>query len=142
MPLGDANRAIRSARRMFVLGRFERWRVTNPIRVIDGMLEELEQMNLRRARRVPITWEPRLALLAANLPPAVQADPAELRAGVSPNRLIEALFDVQDQLFDLKVGPLRRWLRDEEEETDAEAKPELEPQQDEIRETPSLPPAA
>ncbi len=115
-PLGDANRAIRSARRRFALGRVERWRVINPIRVIDEMLDELEQLNLRGARRVPIVWEPRLALLAANLPTPVRVDPAELRAGISPNRLIEALFTLQDQLLDLKVGPLRRWLREEEEE--------------------------
>jgi hypothetical protein len=132
-PLGDANWAIRSARRRFALGRFERWRVTEPIRVIDGMLGELEEMNLRSARRVPIVWEPRLALLAANLPRAVHVDPTELRSGISPNRLIEALFGLQDQLFDLKVGPLRRWLREEEEPQEP---------REELEEAPALPPAA
>ena len=98
------------------------------------MLDEVEEMNLRHARRVPITWEPRLALLAANLPPAVYADPVELRAGISPNRLMEALFTLQDQLFDLKVGPIRRWLRREE---DMEERQGLGTEQ-----TPNLPPAA
>ncbi len=134
-PLGDANRAIRSARRRFALGRVERWRVINPIRVIDEMLDELEQLNLRGARRVPIVWEPRLALLAANLPTPVRVDPAELRAGISPNRLIEALFTLQDQLLDLKVGPLRRWLREEEEEP-------VDARDRDDDEAPGLPPAA
>lgn len=133
-PLREANRAIRSARRAFALGRLERWRVTDPIRVIDEMLEELEQMNLRNGRRVPIVWEPRLALLAANLPATVYIDPGELRAGISPNRLIEALFALQDQLFDLKIGPLRHWLREEEEEAEG-----LQNAEDEA---PGLPPAA
>ncbi|MDQ6920658.1 MAG: hypothetical protein M3170_03550 [Candidatus Dormibacteraeota bacterium] len=134
-PLGDANRAIRSARRRFALGRVERWRVINPIRVIDEMLDELEHLNLRGARRVPIVWEPRLALLAAHLPTPVRVDPAELRAGISPNRLIEALFTLQDQLLDLKVGPLRRWLREEEEEP-------VDARDRDDDEAPGLPPAA
>jgi hypothetical protein len=64
---------------------------------------------------------------------AVHVDPGELRSGISPNRLIEALFCLQDQLFDLKVGPLRRWLREEEEPQEA---------REELEEAPSLPPAA
>jgi hypothetical protein len=109
--LASANRDIRLARSHHIRARFRRWRVTSPIRVIDGMLEELEQMNLRRARRVPVSWQPQLALLVATLPAAVHVDLAELRAGVSPNRLMEALFCIQDQLFDLKIGPLRTELR-------------------------------
>jgi hypothetical protein len=143
-PLSDANWSIRRARRRYVLGRFERWRITNPIRVIDEMLGEVEEMNLRHARRVPITWEPRLALLAANLPPSVCVDPAELRAGISPNRLMEALFTLQDQLFDLKIGPFRRWLRQEEEIEEMEELREMEERRgmQETQEAPGLPPAA
>jgi hypothetical protein len=80
-------------------------------------------------------WEPRLALLAANLPTPVRVDPAELRAGISPNRLIEALFTLQDQLLDLKVGLLRRWLRQEEEEP-------VNARDRDDDEAPGLPPAA
>jgi hypothetical protein len=112
-PLGDANRDVRFGRRRYVRARYEQWRVTNPIQVIDGMLEELELMNLRCARRVPLSWQPRLALLAASLPASIHVDRAELRAGVSPNRLMEALFCIQDQLFDLKIGPLRMILQEE-----------------------------
>jgi hypothetical protein len=109
-PLGDANREIRRARRQHMLGRWQRWRITGPIQMIDGMLEDVEQMNLRGARRVPLSWEPQLALLAASLPAGVCADRAELRAGISPNRLMEALFCLQDQLLDRKIGPLRTAL--------------------------------
>jgi hypothetical protein len=110
-PLGDANRDIRWGRRDHMLRRLQRWRITSPIQMIDGMLEDVEQMNMRGARRVPLSWQPRLALLAANLPVGVYVDHAELRAGISPNRLMEALFCLQDQLLDLKVGPLRTALR-------------------------------
>jgi hypothetical protein len=119
-PLREANRAIRWERGRFARKRYERWRAANPIHVIDGILGEIEEMNLRRVRRVPAAWQLRLASLAASLPPPVQSDPAELRAGISPNRLMEALFGIQDQLLDLRVGPFRRWVRqqeDEEEET-------------------------
>jgi hypothetical protein len=112
-PLGDANRDIRWARRRHILKRLQRWRITSPIQMIDGMLEDVEQMNMQGARRVPISWEPRLELLAANLPAGVHADRAELRAGISPNRLMEALFCLQDQLLDLKIGPLRPALREQ-----------------------------
>ncbi len=112
-PLGDANRQIRSAHRNHVLGRYQRWRVTAPIQVIDEMLEDVEQLNLRNARRVPISWELRLAQLATSLPPGIYADPAELRAGISPNRLMEALFCIQDQLLDLKMGGLRTALKEQ-----------------------------
>jgi hypothetical protein len=106
-PLRDASRDIRSARRRFARKQFERWRVISPLRLIDQMLEDLEQMNLRGARRVPLSWQPQLALLNANLPPGVYVDPAEVRAGISPTRLMEGLFGLQDQLLDLKIGPLR-----------------------------------
>jgi hypothetical protein len=110
-PLGDANRDIRWARRRHMLGRLQQWRITGPIQMIDRMLEDVEQMNMRGARRVPLSWEPQLALLAASLPAGVFADRAELRAGISPGRLMEALFCLQDQLLDLKIGPLRTALR-------------------------------
>jgi hypothetical protein len=106
-PLRDASRDIRSARRRFARKQFERWRVISPLRLVDQMLEELEQMNLRGARRVPLSWQPQLALLNASLPPGVCVDPAEVRVGISPTRLMEGLFGLQDQLLDLKIGPLR-----------------------------------
>jgi hypothetical protein len=110
-PLGEANRDIRSAHLDHTHGRLQRWRITSPIQVIDGMLEDVKQMNLRGARRVPMTWEPQLALLAATVPAGIYVDRAELRSGISPNRQMEALFCLQDQLLDLKIGRLRTTLR-------------------------------
>jgi hypothetical protein len=112
-PLRDASRDIRSARRLFARKQFDRWRITSPLRLIDEMLEDLEQMNLRGARRVPLSWQPQLALLYANLPSGVHVDPAEVRTGVSPSRLIEGLFSLQEQLLDMKIGPLRATLSQE-----------------------------
>jgi hypothetical protein len=117
-PMGDANWAIRAARRRHAAKRWRRWRLSSPIQLIDSLLEEVEQMNLRSARRVPIAWDPRLATLLASLPAGIHVDPAELRTGISPSRLLEALFGLQDQLLDLKIGPRRRELlaREEREE--------------------------
>ena len=116
----DASESVYRARRRHRLRRFYQLRLSNPIRLIDEMLGQLEELNLHGSRRVKLEWAPRLALLAANLPPPVQSDPAELRPGVSPSRLMEALFRIQDQLFDLKIGPLRRHLRHEDEIVDTE----------------------
>jgi hypothetical protein len=125
-PLRSASRAIRTAYLRHARGLVERWRVTGPIRTIDGMLEDLEQMNLRSARRVPLVWDSQLALLMANLPFEVSQElRGELRAGISPNRLMDALYVAQDQLLDLKVGPGRRRLNDEDESEEPARAPML-----------------
>jgi hypothetical protein len=75
---------------------------------------------------VPLVWDSQLALLVANLPFEVgQELRGELRAGISPNRLMDALYVVQDRLLDLKVGPGRRRLNHEDEREELAPAPVL-----------------
>lgn len=100
------------------LGRAEDWqakerllraRLVLPIRLIDILVGELEEMNLANRRRVPRAWDRRLARLLATLPGEVGEVPV-LRGNIAPSRLMDRLFQVQDALLDLKVGPVRHEL--------------------------------
>ncbi|MGI8564743.1 MAG: hypothetical protein ACR2MZ_14540 [Candidatus Dormibacter sp.] len=96
--------------------RLRRWlRIQEPISFIDVMLNDLESMNLAGVKRVPQSWEARLIRLRHLLPSTCVGD---LRARVAPVRLMDALFEIQDQLFDLKMGPDRRALLEREESDD------------------------
>lgn len=96
-----------------------RVRVMAPISAIDTMLTELEEMNVRGRRRVPRNWSARLARLVAAVPAEVTCLP-DLRSNIAPTRLMDGLFELQDALFDLKVGPARHRLLagDERDELD------------------------
>lgn len=91
--------------------RYLRARVAVPLRTIDLMLEDLEELNLAGRRRVPFEWEARLARLVAMLPAEVHWIP-ELRSNIATTRLMDRLYELQDRLLDLKVGPARSALRD------------------------------
>lgn len=84
-------------------------RVALPLRLADDLLVDLEELNLGGRRRVPVGWEPRLARLVAALPAEV-SDLPELRTNILATRLMDSLFELEDRLLDLKVGPLRAEL--------------------------------
>ena len=98
-------------------------RLAIPMRLTDRLLEDLEQLNLAGRRRVPIEWEPRLARLAASIPGEVR-DLPDLRTRVLPTRLMDSLFELQDRLLDLKVGPVRPLLQALDAELPEPAEPE------------------
>lgn len=56
-------------------------------------------------------WDRRLALLLISLPAEVHEVP-ELRSNISTGRLMDMLYELQDTLLDIKVGPIRRRLRE------------------------------
>ncbi|MDQ6692764.1 MAG: hypothetical protein M3Z13_08350 [Candidatus Dormibacteraeota bacterium] len=91
--------------------RYLRARVALPLHTIDVMLEDLELLNLAGRRRVPFDWDLPLARLVAILPAEVHSVP-DLRSNISTNRLMDRLYELQDALLDLKLGPIRRHLRD------------------------------
>ena len=84
-------------------------RVLLPLRMVDDLLDDLERLNLTGRRRVPTAWEPRIARLKACLPGEVRNLP-ELRTNILAIRLMDGLYELEDQLLDLKVGPLRAEL--------------------------------
>lgn len=91
--------------------RYLRARVAVPLNTIDRLLDDLEVLNLAGRRRVPFEWEARLARLVAMLPAEVHCVP-DLRSNIATSRLMDGLYELQDTLLDLKVGPARSALRE------------------------------
>jgi hypothetical protein len=71
------------------------------IRALDGLIDDLERLNLGRKRRVPPSWQARLDLVARTLPAGFDPD---LKVGVSPMRLLNEAYSLQERLFNLKCG--------------------------------------
>ena len=81
--------------------RARREAVARLIRVTDGMIAEVEELNLREVTRIPACLEMRAQLVFEML--GFEPKPP-LSAQPTPTRLIDTLFDAQQLLFDLKVG--------------------------------------
>ncbi|MGH7920049.1 MAG: hypothetical protein ACREQM_08905 [Candidatus Dormibacteraceae bacterium] len=80
---------------------WQRTRLDRAIRALDALLEDVEQLNLADRSRVPLAWQPSLARLASELP--VECGD-RLRAGISPQRLLDHIYDIQQEVFWLKRG--------------------------------------
>lgn len=80
----------------------ERRRVLAPIHAIDGLIAELEELHLLGRKRVPESWDRRLAELMATLPAAIGAP--EMRARITIVHLMDELYDIQDALLRQKAG--------------------------------------
>lgn len=101
---GGVTAAIQDMDAMEEQGRVRQWRqgrLDQAIRILDGLIEDIEQLNLEERSRVPLAWQSRLAAIAASLP--VECGD-RLRAGISPQRLLDQVYDVQQEVFWLKQG--------------------------------------
>jgi hypothetical protein len=78
----------------------ERRRALRPIRLIDALLEDLEELHLAGRQRVPATVEPRLTELEAALPAELHR---ELPTRVTIVHLMDILYDIQDALLSRKA---------------------------------------
>lgn len=107
--LATASQSFFSARRADRRRRRDRARIDIPMRVLDQMLEELEQMNLQGTKRVPTGFESRIEQLAEVLP----VEMPRMRSNVAPVTLMDMVFEVQDRLLDERAGGLRRRLDSE-----------------------------
>jgi hypothetical protein len=86
--------------------RAERWnreRIDMAVQSLDRLIDALEQLNLKERARVPLAWQTGLAELACQLPVECQG---RLRAGISPTRLLDNVYDIQQEVFWLKRGEL------------------------------------
>jgi hypothetical protein len=92
---------MREATERVRLARFQRERVDRAIRELDVLVESIERLNLDEKARVPMAWQPKLAQLAAELPVECHD---RLRAGISPLRLLDQVYDVQQELLWMKQG--------------------------------------
>jgi hypothetical protein len=81
--------------------------VRRPIQLIDRLLQELEELNLRGMKRVPMAYEGRLEEILRLVGP-IQAIPeqvANIKVKVGISKLMDALFAVEEALFTERRGP-------------------------------------
>ncbi len=104
--LAQTNVEIREAEQRHRERRAEDKRLRQPILMVDRMLYELEELNVRGMKRVPLSYEERLRtliLLVAEVPncgPAVE----NLKVKIGIGKLMDALFGLQEALFVQRHG--------------------------------------
>jgi hypothetical protein len=82
--------------------REQRSRAQRPVRAIDALIAELEEMHLHGRKRVPETFDDRLEALNAALPQDCRSD--ELRSRITIAHLMDRLYAIQDCLFRRQPG--------------------------------------
>jgi hypothetical protein len=78
----------------------QRQRLTRCILAADRLIRELEDLS-RAGLPVPAGWQPRLDRFVAALPAGLDAD---LRAGMDPNPLLDQVREIEERLYQLKLG--------------------------------------
>src|SRR2546428_13468115 len=77
-----------------------------PVQLIGRLLEELEELNLKGMKRVPVSYEPRLEEILTLVAP-VQSNPSQLvniKVKVGIPKLMDALFAIEEALFTERRG--------------------------------------
>src|SRR5690349_23977907 len=98
--VAQANAEIRAAEAAHQYRKAERQRLRHPVALIDGLINDLEVLNLRGAMRVPLSYEPRLLQIRALLRDTVSVDQLdELRTRVRPDKLMDSLYTLEEALF-------------------------------------------
>jgi hypothetical protein len=81
--------------------REERRQAALPVRSIDALLADLEELHLAGRKHVPETFDRRLAALVASLPADSRL---ELRSRITIVHLMDLLYAIQDRLFSRRTG--------------------------------------
>ncbi len=107
--LAQANAEIRDAERRDYARKAAQTRVRRPIFLVDRLLGELEELNLRAVRRVPLSWAGRLDAIreqvaALGLPSGYLRN---LRVRLAVVTVMDALYAVQEALLAQQRGALR-----------------------------------
>jgi hypothetical protein len=105
--LAQTNAYIRDAERRHRDLKARQDELRRPIHLIDRLLQELEEMNLKGMKRVPVSYEPRLdeiLALVGPMPP-VADHLANIKVKVGISKLMDALFAVEEALFTERNGP-------------------------------------
>jgi hypothetical protein len=107
--LAQTNAYIRNAERQHRDLKARQDQLRRPVQLIDRLLEELEELNLKGMKRVPVSYEPRLDEILALVAP-IQSNPDQLvniKVKVGIPKLMDALFSVEEALFTERRGPSR-----------------------------------
>lgn len=105
--LAQTNANIRDAEQQHRERKARQDRIRRPIQLIDRLLEELEELNLKGFKRVPTAYEPRLEEILRLLGPMepIQDQLANIKVKVGIAKLMDALFAVEEALFTERHGP-------------------------------------
>src|SRR5256885_17118731 len=105
--LAQTNAYIRNAERHHRDLKARQDQLRRPVQMIDRLLEELEELNLKGMKRVPVSYEPRLEEILTLVAP-VQSNPDQLlniKVKVGIPKLMDALFAIEEALFTERRGP-------------------------------------
>jgi len=105
--LAQTNASIRLAEQRHRDTKARQDEVRRPIQLIDRLLQELEELNLRGMKRVPMAYESRLDEILRLVGP-IQSIPdqlANIKVKVGITKLMDALFAVEETLFTERHGP-------------------------------------
>jgi hypothetical protein len=97
--VAQANAEIRAAEAAHQRRKADRVRLHRRTTLVDGLINDLELLNLGGVTRVPHAYEPRLLQLRAVLADAVPAEQLDsLRTRVRPVKLMDGLYTIQEAL--------------------------------------------
>ncbi|HEX9096188.1 MAG TPA: hypothetical protein VF990_08810 [Candidatus Dormibacteraeota bacterium] len=105
--LAQTNAYIRDAERQSKDLKARQDRVRRPVQLIDRLLQELEELNLKGFKRVPMSYEPCLEEILRLVGPvqSLAEDLANIKVKVGISKLMDALFAVEEALFTERHGP-------------------------------------
>jgi hypothetical protein len=104
--LAQTNATIREAERRQREARARELEVRRPVRLIDGLLHELEELNLKGMKRVPMAYEPRLEEIVSLVAPtpAVGDYLSNVKVKVAIPKLMDALYAIEEAVFTERLG--------------------------------------
>ncbi|HEY9287821.1 MAG TPA: hypothetical protein VIT43_07345 [Candidatus Dormibacteraeota bacterium] len=104
--LAQTNAYIRDAERQYRDRKAHQDQIRRPIGLIDRLLQELEEMNLKGMKRVPVSYEPRLEEILGLVGPmpSVASEMANIKVKVGIGKLMDALFALEEALFTQRHG--------------------------------------
>src|SRR6195256_6826474 len=104
--LAQTNAYIRDAERQSKDLKARQDQVRRPVQLIDRLLQELEEMNLKGMKRVPTSYEARLEEILILVSPiaAMPDQVANIKVKVGISKLMDALFAVEEALFSERKG--------------------------------------
>ena len=105
--LAQTNATIRDAERRQREARVKESQLRRPVRLIDRLLQEMEELNLKGMKRVPIAYEPRLEEIVSLVTPTPTVDShlANVKVKVAIPKLMDALYAIEEAVFTERLGP-------------------------------------
>jgi len=104
--LAQTNAYIRDAEQQHRELKARQDKVRRPVQLIDRLLQELEEMNLKGMKRVPTSYESRLEEILILVGPitSMPDQAANIKVKVGISKLMDALFAVEEALFSERNG--------------------------------------